>query len=67
MDTKGRHCEEVLLCGSANPFGVIPWRDHGIQKIIKILILIGSRGQAYSTGHLFKKSRCHPRESGDPY
>ncbi|WP_146624979.1 hypothetical protein [Rickettsia asembonensis] len=24
-------------------------------------------GLTYSTGHFFKKSRCHPRESGNPY
>ncbi|WP_410526535.1 hypothetical protein [Rickettsia sp.] len=29
-----------MLCGSENPFGVIPWLDHGIQKTIKILIII---------------------------
>ncbi|WP_158510083.1 hypothetical protein [Rickettsia asembonensis] len=28
---------------------------------------VSPRGLTYSTGHFFKKSRCHPRESGDPY
>ncbi|WP_241773784.1 hypothetical protein [Rickettsia asembonensis] len=40
----------VLLHGSKNAFGVIPWLDHGIKKTIKntniLIFLTGSRGQA---------------------
>ena len=54
-----RHCEEhrALLHGSINAFGVIPWLDHGIQKINKNIniidifnwILIQARGMTMTT------------------
>ena len=44
-----RHCERALLCVSKKALGVIPWFDHGIQKQLKILIMLvfltGSRDQ----------------------
>ncbi|KJV58867.1 hypothetical protein RFEPED_1261 [Rickettsia felis str. Pedreira] len=35
--------------GPRNPFGVIPWLDQGIQKTIKILIIL-----VFLTGSRYK-------------
>ncbi|WP_215426215.1 hypothetical protein [Rickettsia tamurae] len=29
-----RHCEQTLLRGSKNAFGVIPWLDHGMTPSV---------------------------------